>query len=167
MSQEIIRFAGPDDSDAVAAVIRELDRHYRPRDELMPPTEYRRRLREVIESNEGTRFVLAFDDVAHPVGIACIVILRPGRDLGGLLYLKDLYVSDAARGAGLGTRILQFLANFAIDRGIDRMDLTTDSDNAGAQRFYDSLGGVVREKVLYTIHNDALAALAKGDGRKI
>ena len=88
--------------------------------------------------------------------------MRPGRDLRGVLYLKDLYVVEAARGLGIGTRIIQFLAAFAIKNGIGRIDFTTDRDNASAQRLYSALGGVVKEKVYYTLPTEVLGALATG-----
>jgi ribosomal protein S18 acetylase RimI-like enzyme len=86
--------------------------------------------------------------------------MRPGRDLRGLLYLKDLYVVETARGLGIGTRIIGFLAGFAIKNDIGRIDFTADSDNVSAQRLYSALGGVVKGKVYYTLPTEVLGALA-------
>ncbi len=80
----------------------------------------------------------------------------------GLLYLKDLYVVETARGLGIGTRILGFLAGFAIKNDIGRIDFTTDSDNVAAQRLYSALGAVAKEKVYYTLPTEMLGALATG-----
>jgi ribosomal protein S18 acetylase RimI-like enzyme len=156
-----IRFAKPEDAAAVARLVRAMDRHYRPGEDLLPEADYRQMAEETIASREGTRFVLARDGAGRDVGLACVAILRPGRDLRGLLYLKDLYVAEAARGFGIGTRIMGFLAAFAIENGIGRMDFTTDGDNAAAQRLYDSLGGAVKEKVYYTFSAEALDALSR------
>jgi len=155
-----IRFANIEDAPAVALLVRAMDRHYRPGEDLRPEADYRRIMEETIASREGTRFVLARDAGGRDVGLACVAILRPGRDLRGLLYLKDLYVVEAARGLGIGTRIIQFLAAFAIKNEIGRIDFTTDRDNAAAQRLYSALGGVVKEKVYYTLPTEVLSALA-------
>jgi len=157
-----IRFANIEDATAVALLVREMDRHYRPGEDLRPEADYRRAVEETIGNREGTRFVLARDGEGRDVGLACVAILRPGRDLRGLLYLKDLYVIEVARGLGIGTRIIRFLAAFATKNDIGRMDFTTDSDNAAAQRLYAALGGVVKEKVYYTFPTKALNALAAG-----
>ncbi|MBZ6075314.1 GNAT family N-acetyltransferase [Microvirga puerhi] len=139
-----------------------MDRYYRPGEILRPETDYLRTIEEAIGSWEGTRFVIAQDNKNRGIGLACVAILRPGRDLRGLLYLKDLYVAEGARGLGTGTRIMRFLAAFASENDIGRMDFTTDGNNAAAQRLYVALGGVVKEKVYYTITSDALQALASG-----
>jgi ribosomal protein S18 acetylase RimI-like enzyme len=155
-----IRFANIDDAAAVALLVRDMDRHYRPGEELRPEADYRRIMEETIASNEGTRFVLARDARGQNVGVACVAILRPGRDLRGLLYLKDLYVVAEARGLGMGTRIIRFLAAFAARNEIRRIDFTTDHGNVSAQRLYDGLGGVVKHKVHYTLPTEVLGALA-------
>ncbi|KLK90692.1 acetyltransferase [Microvirga vignae] len=155
-----IRFANIEDAAAVAQLVREMDRHYRPGEDLRPEADYRRVVEETIANHEGTRFVLARDGEGRDVGLACVAILRPGRDLRGLLYLKDLYVVETARGLGIGTRIIGFLAGFANKNDIGRIDFTADGDNASAQRLYGALGGVVKEKVYYTLPTEVLGALA-------
>jgi GNAT superfamily N-acetyltransferase len=155
-------FANLEDAAAVAVLVREMDRHYRQGEDLRPEADYRRVVEETITNREGTRFVLARDDEERDVGLACVAILRPGRDLKGLLYLKDLYVVEAARGLGTGTRIMGFLAAFATENNIGRIDLTTDSDNISARRLYSALGGVVKEKVYYTFPSDVLDTMAVG-----
>ena len=155
-----IRFANIDDAAAVALLVRDMDRHYRPGEELRPEADYRRIMEETITSHEGTRFVLARDARGQNVGLACVAILRPGRDLRGLLYLKDLYVVEGARGLGIGTCIIRFLAAFAVRNEIGRIDFTTDHGNVSAQRLYDALGGLVKQKVHYTLPTEVLGALA-------
>lgn len=160
-----IRFAELEDAETVAQLVREMDQHYRPGEELRPETDYRRMAEETIATREGTRFVVAWDREGQGAGLACVAIMRPGRDLQGLLYLKDLYVPERARGGGNGTRIIRFLSAFAVENGIGRMDFTTDIDNIGAQRLYDSLGGVRKEKVYYTLPIEALEAVAVSPDR--
>jgi len=158
-----IRLAGPDDDGAVAAMNAAMDRFYNP--DLPPsPAEDVVSLMARIRSDDdlGTLVALAFHGDA-PVGIAFFVMIHPGRRLGGLLFLKDLFVAEAARGLGVGEALMRFLARFAAEKGIGRIDLTAEPRNAGAQRFYERIGMKVRPAVFYRLEGEGLARLASED----
>jgi len=55
------------------------------------------------------------------------------------LILNDLFVAPAARQAGVGRALLESAAQFAQDRGITRMKLSTAVENTPAQHLYESL----------------------------
>lgn len=59
---------------------------------------------------------------------------RPG------IYLEDLYVRPAARGAGLGKALLLHLADVAEQRGCARLEWSVLNWNAPSIGFYRSLG---------------------------
>lgn len=59
------------------------------------------------------------------------------------LYLEDLYVQPAERGAGVGERLMQQLAAVAVAEGCARFDWTVLDWNVGAQKFYRALGAEV------------------------
>ncbi|MGB8812685.1 MAG: GNAT family N-acetyltransferase [Paracoccaceae bacterium] len=59
---------------------------------------------------------------------------RPGA------YVQDLYVSEAARGLGLGRRLLAEVMASARDWEAGYITLTVDRGNASAQRFYARQG---------------------------
>ena len=155
-----IVFATPADAPRVAELIGAMDAHYRPGETLPPAGDYRAMVAATLREREGTRFVLASGADGAPLGLACIAVIRPGRDLKGLVYLKDLFVVEAARGRGLGRRLMAFIARFAADNGIGRIDFTTDRGNEGAQRLYAALGAQAVEKIYYTLPGVRLAALA-------
>ena len=71
-------------------------------------------------------------------------------------------MKQEARGAGLGTAMMRFLACFCLERGIGRIDLGTDRSNLGAQRLYEALSGASQEKVNYTFPIESLRKLAAG-----
>jgi GNAT superfamily N-acetyltransferase len=54
------------------------------------------------------------------------------------LYLEDLFVDPAARGAGLGRALLDDLFALARARGFGRIYWHTDEGNARARSLYDS-----------------------------
>ena len=56
------------------------------------------------------------------------------------VYLEDLYVRPAARGAGLGKAMLKALAQIALDRDCARLEWWVLDWNAPAIGFYEKLG---------------------------
>lgn len=54
--------------------------------------------------------------------------------------LEDLVVFAEARGAGVGTQLLNYAIDFAQQQGCKRITLLTDADNIAAQRFYARQG---------------------------
>lgn len=152
------RLADAADAEIVGFLVHALDTHYRGA-EARPASEAAAMARRTLETGEGTRFLLAFDDT-QPVGIACFAVVRPGRALKGVIFLKDLFTVPAARNRGVGHVIMQALARYADAHGIGRIDLTTDPSNDGAQRLYELLGGERHDKILYRFDGDRLSALA-------
>jgi len=61
--------------------------------------------------------------------MSVFALIHPGRRLGGVLFVKDLFVQETARGKGVGEALLRFLAAHARARGIRRLDLTTEPQN--------------------------------------
>ncbi|MCC6709276.1 MAG: GNAT family N-acetyltransferase [Gammaproteobacteria bacterium] len=66
--------------------------------------------------------------------------------------LEDMVVAPGARGAGLGSRLLDEAMSAARAAGCKRVTLLTDGDNQAAQRFYAmhgfSLSGMVPMRIL-------------------
>lgn len=85
--------------------------------------------------------VLALAD-GQPAGFAIYFfnystfLAKPG------LYLEDLFVQPAHRGAGLGKALLLHLAKIAHERGCGRMEWSVLDWNQPAIDFYQSLGAV-------------------------
>ncbi|MDQ2860594.1 MAG: GNAT family N-acetyltransferase [Pseudomonadota bacterium] len=77
------------------------------------------------------------------------------------LYLEDLYVRPAARGAGTGKAIMAHLARRCVDEGLARMEWAVLDWNAPAIAFYDALGATAKtEWITRKLTGDALEALA-------
>lgn len=76
---------------------------------------------------------------------------RPG------LYLEDLFVRPAFRGAGLGKALLLHLASIAVEKGCGRMEWAVLDWNEPAIGFYKSLGAVpMSEWTTFRLAGDAL-----------
>jgi ribosomal protein S18 acetylase RimI-like enzyme len=87
--------------------------------------------------------------------------LWPAAGLTSSLYLKELYVSESARRARVGERLMHGLFELAVRRGCSRVEWTTDQDNPSAQAFYEALGiPVATSKLFYRVQGEALREAA-------
>lgn len=83
---------------------------------------------------------LIAEDDNGPVGFALFFhnystfLAKPG------IYLEDLFVVPAARGAGHGKALLRALARLAVERGCGRLEWSVLDWNSPAIAFYQSLG---------------------------
>lgn len=59
------------------------------------------------------------------------------------LYLEDLYVRPAHRGAGIGEALLRRLARLALERDCGRFEWSVLDWNTNAIRFYERMGATV------------------------
>ena len=76
------------------------------------------------------------------------------------IYLEDLYVAEAARGHGLGRRLIVDMAQVAVRHGAQRLDLSVLDWNP-ARGFYERLGILHRaDWAPYRIDGEALQQLA-------
>jgi ribosomal protein S18 acetylase RimI-like enzyme len=57
-------------------------------------------------------------------------------------FLEDLYVSESARGKGVGQKMLARIAKMAAERGFERIDFLVLDWNQTAIDFYEKLGAV-------------------------
>ncbi len=81
----------------------------------------------------------------------------------GGLYLEDLYIVPAWRGKGFGRKVLQRLAEIALQRGCGRLEWWCLDWNRPSIGFYRSLGAEAMEDwTVYRLCGEALTALAQG-----
>lgn len=79
------------------------------------------------------------------------------------MYLEDLYVMEAARGRGVGRRLMARLAAIAVERGWGRIDFQVLDWNS-ARGFYQRLGMThLSEWLRYGGDGDLLRRLAAED----
>lgn len=158
MSDITIRFAGPQDGDALAATIDAMDRYYG--DPERPAGEARAAVGLWLRDGASpTRFVLGLAG-GVPLGFASFAVVHPGSGLRGLMFLKDVFVMAEHRGQGVGERIMQFLAEFCTSRGFGQIDWVVETERS--QRFYERLGATLQpHKRFMRLDGQALADLAE------
>lgn len=153
-----VRPAGPTDAPTVYRFIRELADYEREPDAVKVSAA---ELAEQMGRDQPPfECVLGLLDGA-PVGFALFFHnYSTWRGRAGL-YLEDLYVSPAARGAGVGRRLLQHLARVAVARDCARMEWAVLDWNTPAIEFYERLGAApMSDWTTYRLTDDALRALA-------
>ena len=80
------------------------------------------------------------------------------------LYLEDLYVQPACRGAGIGKALLSHLGALAVTRGMGRFEWSVLDWNENAIRFYEKMGATVMpDWRICRVTGDALAAFAPSE----
>lgn len=76
------------------------------------------------------------------------------------LYLEDLYVKPAHRGAGIGRALLSRLAALAVERQYGRFEWSVLDWNVDAIRFYEGMGATVMpEWRICRVTGESLAAM--------
>ena len=76
------------------------------------------------------------------------------------LFLEDLYVRPAFRGAGVGRHLLVHVARLAASRGCGRMEWAVLNWNRRAIGFYESLGArPINDWTVYRLDRAALDAI--------
>ena len=83
------------------------------------------------------------------------------------LYLEDLYVRPAARGFGVGRKVLEHLARITIERGWGRLEWSVLDWNEPSIGFYKRMGAKpMDEWTVFRLAGEKLISLALAD-RKI
>ena len=83
------------------------------------------------------------------------------------IWLEDLYVDEAERGAGYGKALMRALAQVCVARGYSRFEWTVLDWNAPSIAFYRSLGAAPTDEwTTQRLTGAALVALAGDIGRE-
>ncbi|MFJ6929857.1 GNAT family N-acetyltransferase [Streptomyces nigra] len=161
----MIRPATPADVPTLHTLIRELAAYEK------APHEARATEEQLHEALFGERpavyaHIAADDATGETVGCALWFLnFSTWRGMHGI-YLEDLYVRPAARGAGHGKALLTELARLCVERGYQRLEWSVLNWNAPSIAFYESLGARPQDEwTVYRLTDDALAALGGGTGR--
>jgi GNAT superfamily N-acetyltransferase len=154
----MIRPATPQDVPQIHRLIRQLAEYERALDEVTATEDD---LRRALFAAQPAIFAHVAEHEGSVAGFA-LWFLNYSTWLGSHgIYLEDLYVTPALRGAGLGRALLGELARVCVQRGYGRLEWAVLDWNAPARGFYESLGAVAMDE--WTVHRltgPALRALA-------
>ena len=85
------------------------------------------------------------------VGYACLYWHFSSLIPAETVLMNDLFVSETARGRGVGRSLIEASAAVARERGAAHLEWATAPDNLTAQRLYDSTGAERSEWVEYEL----------------
>ena len=160
MSEIAVRFATAEDVATILALIRGLAQYERAPEAVVATEDDLRRWG--FGGERHFEAILAFLD-GEAVGLALFHprfstwLGRPG------MYLEDIYVTETARGRGVGRRLMARLAEIALERGWGRLDFQVLDWNP-ARGFYRRLGmSHLGEWLRYGADETALRRLAADD----
>jgi GNAT superfamily N-acetyltransferase len=143
--------AAPADAGAIAGLLAELAVFYGGTPEGAPGERAEQVGAALFGDPPAARALLAWDGTAL-AGLASWSFLWPAVGLTRSLYLKELYVAQAYRRAGVGRLLMEELYRTAADHGCSRVEWTTDTGNSAAQRFYESLDATpLATKIFYRL----------------
>ena len=163
MSQIQIRPATPQDVPLILAFLNELATYEKLAHEVVATdADLHAALfgeRPVIET-----VIASLDD--QPVGYALFFptfstfLGKPG------LYLEDLYVRPAARGFGVGRKLLEHLASLVVERRWGRLEWSVLDWNEPSIAFYEKMGAkAMDEWTVFRLTGTTLETLALQDSK--
>lgn len=162
MSMVNIRFAQPEDADAIITLVRALAEYEREPDAVKICEE------DVLRYGFGNDAVFScllaeWDGVLAGFALYFTTFStwegKPG------LYLEDLFVKPECRGKGLGKALMVRLAQIAVEKGYTRFQWQVLDWNTPSIAFYESIGAVhMKEWYAYRISGEPLERLANDAG---
>jgi GNAT superfamily N-acetyltransferase len=133
----VLRMATAEDVPTILGFVRALATYERLEDEVMATEED---FHQSLFGMSARAEALLAEIDGKPVGFAVwFYNFSTFRGRHGL-FLEDIFVDPAHRGAGIGRAIFRFLAQRAIAQGCARMDWDVLNWNSTAIRFYRSIG---------------------------
>lgn len=97
-----------------------------------------------LKSLPVTIFVVNFNN--NLVGYMSVIKQFSTWDMDWYLYLDCLYLTEGARGQGVGYKLMNKLKDFAKENMINTIQWQTPKDNLLAIEFYQKLGAIKKEK---------------------
>src|SRR5947199_9116033 len=127
-----VRLATEAELEAVPALlVAQLREHH----VATPEAKLASAIEAVLRHPERGRILVAIER-GRPVGLAALSFVWPLEHGGRSSWLEELYVQPAARGRGIGTRLLHAALRVAAESGAVAVDLEVDVDHQRAARLY-------------------------------
>ncbi|HYV99451.1 MAG TPA: GNAT family N-acetyltransferase [Gemmatimonadaceae bacterium] len=131
----IVRRSTAEDDDAVAHLFEQYRAFYRVTPDLARSREF---LRERRERGESLVWIALLDGKA--VGFTQLYPVWSSLHCRRVWMLNDLFVSESARGRGVGAALLAAAKEHAVATDAKYVVLTTEPHNAPARRLYERAG---------------------------
>src|SRR5438128_311742 len=127
-----VRLATEAELEAVTALLVAQLREHRVQ---TPEAKIASAIQGLLRHPERGRILVAVGE-GRPVGVAALSFARPLEYADRSAWLEELYVEPAARGRGIGTRLLRAALRVAAEAGATVVDLEVEADHQRAARLY-------------------------------
>lgn len=156
-----IRSAIEDDVQLVFDLICELATYEKLRDEVVGTPEI---LRASLFDRGDAEALIVEDDAGEPVGYAIFYTTFSTFECRSGIWLEDVYVRPEHRRGGIGLRIMEHLAELALERGHVRLEWVALDWNEPALNFYEKLGAArLDDWLIHRLEVHGMKTLAAGN----
>ncbi len=105
-------------------------------------------------------YVLVAEQNSSIQGVLVYFFLPYTASAKPMLFIKELFISDGARGQGVGKALMQKASKIALEKGCVGMKWTVASWNEPAKKFYAGLGAAANPVwIEHTLTGEALEKL--------
>jgi len=142
----VFRVAGPNDLEGLLPFVREFWVI-----ERLPFVEaaVRRALAGILANPDYGR-VLAIELESRPIGYCVLTFGYSLEHLGRDAFIDELYVREAHRDRGIGSRAVEHAAELCARLGVGALHLEVDHVNPRARALYERRGFVAHDRALMT-----------------
>jgi len=146
--------------ETVVDLFHDMSIHYNGQNASDRDTVKKNLVENILGKDSGVRLVLALED-GKAVGLASISLLYPAPKERAQLFMKELYTVSVKRNCGIGRKLMNFVARYALEKGCSRFDWAVDDTNREAVAFYEDLGAThVTGKLYYRFSGEQLEKFA-------
>lgn len=128
-------------------------------------------LENLLAADSPLRLVVAVRSDGAVVGFAAVALLyslvEPTPEKCRQCLMKELFVSSSQRNQGVGSALMAWVAQFAIENGCCRVEWPVNAANQNGISFYERLGAErVQDRLSYRLSGGNLGKLGQIDGCK-
>lgn len=157
----VYRSPAPSDIQSLAELWAEMQRHYgEPVSNATAGAAAAFACRAGPSTGFDPRIILALAGTGTVVGALTLNVTFPASALSRSLYIRDLYVAEAARRGGVARGLLRRAAALTLAEGFSSLDWTADARNAGARLLYEGAGAAQVSRVYFRLEGVALLRAA-------
>ncbi|RED50597.1 GNAT family N-acetyltransferase [Seonamhaeicola aphaedonensis] len=114
------------------------------------PVPSKKDLETIINSGNTKLFVVKEGDTI----LGTLTLIFNKIPTGEKAWIEDVVVSENARGKGVGKLLTQFAVDYALEKGISKIDLTSSPERVAANKLYQKLGFQKRITNVYRYFNN-------------
>jgi ribosomal protein S18 acetylase RimI-like enzyme len=110
------------------------------------PVPSKSELENLINSNNTLIFIAEENEI-----IGTLTLVFNKIPTGNKVWIEDVVVDNAARGKGVGEKLIRFAIDYVTSKGIKQINLTSGPERIAANKLYQKLSFTKRETNVYRL----------------